>query len=302
MMIGDAPATPMEEALRRVQVQPTVSRRFRIDPAWRYDLQSPFWRLYVHNRSGGFILHAGRRWPLASGYIHLIPAWVRFQSLAVRAVVQDYLHFYVTGLPPSLLRRVFDRPLRLRRDAVLADLVGRWQRHLEAPSGFAPFGWASVLANAAFTSAVMELAGSAQGNWLHALAGFGPVAPALGSIDQNLAQPPANAELARLCGLSTDHFIRQFRRMIGMTPAQYGLERRLSLAAQWLTSTHLTLEEIADRTGFTDRFHFSRAFKARLGLPPATYRRLHRSAPISSPEKSRRELGKGKLLRSFPAR
>ena len=276
--IGDTPAHPWEDALRQVQVQVALSRSQKIGTSWRYDLQSPFWRLYVVDKAGAFVTHAGTKLALHPGRIHLIPAWVRFQSSATRAMTQNYMHFYVTGFPPTLLRRLFNRPLLLHRDAMLEGLCCRWRDGLATSSGFTELGWASSLAYAAVATAAAKLPEADQRVFSHSWQDFSPIGPALECIDRRLSRPPANPELARLCHLSTDRFIRKFRAIVGMTPARYGLERRVALAARWLTATSRTIEEIADASGFTDRFHFSRAFKARLGLAPVAYRRLHRIA------------------------
>lgn len=275
---GDSPVDPVVDALQRLQIQLALSRRFHIDQKWRYDLQSPFWRLYVHNRSGASIIYAGRPIAIAAHRIYLIPSWVSFQTKATRPMVQDYQHFYVTGLPPTLLRRFFDRPLLLGRDTVLDGLCRRWRNGLQSEPTFAKLGWATALAFGAVATAIGNLSQVAHRTFFNSLTEFSPIGPALESIDRRLSRPPANPELARLCHLSTDHFIRQFRRIVGLTPAQYGLERRIALAAQWLTATPRTIEEIADAVGFTDRFHFSRVFKERLSIPPVAYRRLHRIA------------------------
>ena len=36
---------------------------------------------------------------------------------------------------------------------------------------------------------------------------------------------------------------------------------------------HIPIEEVARKTGFSDRYHFSKAFKARYGLTPVQMRR-----------------------------
>jgi AraC-like DNA-binding protein len=276
--IGDTPASPSEEASRRIQVQLAVSRRFKIDPSWQYDLQSPFWRLYVVNRSGASITHSGRRLALQANRLYLIPAWVRFQSASTRPLIQDYMHFYVTGLPPTLLRRFFDHPMLLSRDSVLEGLCRRWREGFNSDPTFDNLGWAPALGYATMAAAMAHLPEAAQWACFNSWTQFSPIGPALECIDQRLFHPPSNPELARLCRLSTDRFIRKFHFIVGMTPAQYGLERRVAVAAQWLTATSRTLEDIADASGFTDRFHFSRVFKGRLGMPPAAYRGLHRMA------------------------
>ncbi len=278
MLIGNILTSPEEDGVRRIQVQVAVSRRFKIDHTWRYDLQSPFWRLYVHSRSGASISHDGARLALKNDRIYLIPAWVRFQCISTRPLIQDYMHFYVTGFPPTLLRRFFHQPLLLPEDFGLEGLCGRWRNGFDTDSAFTRSNWAASLAYAAVAFATSALSEEGQRACSNSWKELSPIGPALECIDQRLSKPPSNPELARLCRFSTDRFIRQFRLIIGMTPAQYGLERRVALAAEWLTASSRTLDQIADGAGFTDRFHFSRVFKARLGMPPVAYRKLHRIA------------------------
>jgi len=85
-----------------------------------------------------------------------------------------------------------------------------------------------------------------------------------------------NPALADFCGMSTDYFIKRFRQAFGTTPAQYQMAQRITQAASWLASTDWRLDDIAARTGFADRFHFSRAFNARMHDSPASYRRKFR--------------------------
>lgn len=98
----------------------------------------------------------------------------------------------------------------------------------------------------------------------------------MATFERRLSDPPTNRELAELCRMSEDHFVRCFKGAVGLTPGQYCLGRRLDVAAEWLVQSEQRIDEIAERAGFTDRFHFSRTFKSRLGVTPAEYRRQHR--------------------------
>jgi transcriptional regulator GlxA family with amidase domain len=90
-----------------------------------------------------------------------------------------------------------------------------------------------------------------------------------------LAEVLPNAKLAELAHASESHFIRMFRRVVGCTPARHVQERRVSRAAELLERTNLTIDEIAERCGFANRFHFSRVFAQRMVEPPGRYRSLH---------------------------
>jgi AraC-like DNA-binding protein len=108
--------------------------------------------------------------------------------------------------------------------------------------------------------------------------------PVLRYIDAHLADLLPNSKLAELAHASESHFIRMFRRALGRTPARHVQERRVSLAAELLLRTSLSIDEIAERCGFANRYHFSRVFAQRMSHPPARFRALHLSrAPRSEP-------------------
>jgi AraC-like DNA-binding protein len=263
--------------LKHVQVELVLSRRKNIAPStWRHDLQSPFWRLYVHNRAGASIVYGRKRLGFKPNCIYLVPAWIRYLTQTNCSLVQDYIHFYVTGVRPTILRQFFNHPLYLPTDPLLMKLCERWQESLSRDPTLADLCWAGALVEAAVGIAFTDFPYSAPDACLNTKWESSQLQPAFECISRRLSDPPTNSELAKLCQMSTDHFARQFRLIVGVTPTQYGLERRISAAAQWLTSGTASLEEIAANTGFTDRFHFSRIFKARMAVPPAAYRKSHR--------------------------
>jgi len=254
------------------------SSRVVISPKfWQLDLRSPFWRLYVNKQPGAIIHHEGKQWELLPGRPYLIPAWVRFQTSITGEVEHDYLHFFLSGFPVEPLRTLFNRPLALRPGPALSFLCGKWRERLGRRHDFQAFVWAEALAHTVMGQIISERTEAEQDACFYAVDDAAMIRPALEILNQRLADPPENAELARACHTSTGHFVRRFRQIVGLTPAEYGRELRIGTAAQWLARTSRSMEEIAAATGFTDRFHFSRVFKARLGVPPAQYRRMHRS-------------------------
>ena len=99
--------------------------------------------------------------------------------------------------------------------------------------------------------------------------------PALRYIDAHLGDLLPNAKLAELAHASESHFIRMFRRVLGRTPARHVQERRVASAAELLLGTSLSIDEIAERCGFANRYHFSRVFAQLMSNPPARFRSLH---------------------------
>jgi AraC-like DNA-binding protein len=93
-------------------------------------------------------------------------------------------------------------------------------------------------------------------------------------IQQRLDEDVSIAAWAAACGLNADYFSRLFKANTGMTPKAWLIEARLQRASRMLAYPDGTVEEIAENCGFNCPFHFSRSFKRRFGLPPASYRRI----------------------------
>ncbi len=78
-------------------------------------------------------------------------------------------------------------------------------------------------------------------------------------------------EFAREYGMSRCAFYRAWRNYSETPPAEVLRENRLRLAVQMLTSTGLSLKEIASRCGFRDAVGLSQSFSARYGVSPREY-------------------------------
>jgi AraC family transcriptional regulator len=95
----------------------------------------------------------------------------------------------------------------------------------------------------------------------------------LDEIEANPSGELRLSDLAHHCGVSAGHLARSFRATLGRPLGDYVRERRLARAADLMRSTKLPLADIAVTIGFCDQAHFSRAFKAEFGMPPASYRK-----------------------------
>ena len=85
------------------------------------------------------------------------------------------------------------------------------------------------------------------------------------------------AELASELGLSVSVFRRRFKEATGMTAADYHMQIRIRRIKKMLSMSKLTLQEIAERTGFENAFYLSRLFKRKTGLSPREFRQKSRS-------------------------
>lgn len=82
----------------------------------------------------------------------------------------------------------------------------------------------------------------------------------------------ALAALARTASLSTFHFHRVFRGLVGETPLELHRRLRLERAAERLWTTELGILELAFEAGYDSHEAFTRAFRHAYGVPPSAYR------------------------------
>jgi len=79
--------------------------------------------------------------------------------------------------------------------------------------------------------------------------------------------------LAARALMSRRSFIRHFKAATGATPHAWLRTQRLNLAEELLEVTGLTMEQIADRTGYRSAAALREQFTQRRGVPPRDYRR-----------------------------
>jgi len=73
-------------------------------------------------------------------------------------------------------------------------------------------------------------------------------------------------------GFSPYYFIRVFKKEIGMTPHQYLLSTRIAAARYSLSTTRMSISEIATSCGFDDDSAFCYAFRKWENMTPTEYR------------------------------
>lgn len=98
------------------------------------------------------------------------------------------------------------------------------------------------------------------------------IAGALRHIEARADAPLDLASLAAVACMSKYHFLRTFRRCVGMTPYQFVLGVRLRRAAVRLRTTPAPVAAIAFDAGFGDLSTFNARFRAVFGDSPRAYR------------------------------
>lgn len=101
-------------------------------------------------------------------------------------------------------------------------------------------------------------------------------------IDARYAEPLDVRTLARVAGISSGHFSRQFRRAFGEPPHQYLISRRMERATALLRYTDRPVGEICKTVGLRSVGSFTARFARTFGLSPTAYRATHKPDAVAA--------------------
>lgn len=94
-------------------------------------------------------------------------------------------------------------------------------------------------------------------------------------IDTNYAQDITLDSLADLTHINKFYLAHSFTECIGQSPISYLTERRLAACKELLSSSNLSVTQIATSAGFSSQSYFSQIFNKKVGMSPRQYRKLY---------------------------
>lgn len=92
-------------------------------------------------------------------------------------------------------------------------------------------------------------------------------------IHENLTDKITLSMLSSLACLSERQYSRIFKEVYGVSPIDYVINCRITLACRMMKNTEKSLQEICMTSGFGDKVSFSRLFRSRYKITPSEYRK-----------------------------
>ena len=97
---------------------------------------------------------------------------------------------------------------------------------------------------------------------------------ALDLINSRFAEPLGMDDLCSAAGVSKQHLCLLFRNILCLRPMEYIAKRRIQEAKSLLTSTELSIADIAEQTGFGSESYFCKLFRRYEGMTPSAFRNV----------------------------
>jgi AraC-like DNA-binding protein len=90
-------------------------------------------------------------------------------------------------------------------------------------------------------------------------------------IKNNIRETLTLETLSAQACMSKAHFSRSFKNELGLSPMEYVLKERLTLAKNYLSMANYQIQEVCYMSGFNNVTYFIRAFKAEFGATPKVF-------------------------------
>ncbi len=260
---------------------------------WEFkELAFPYWRIYYNKIQGAKITHDGTVYHLNPESIVLIAPNTSFQSslagsldsnldyeleggridgvLNEQELIKNggiphlFIHFNLgmpyDHIPPGVFVSELNKSLESRVKIIIEHLQRDYRR----------FSFYSSLDVQALIADL--LAEIPKSKW-DLISKDYRILSVLSHIEKNLNTDLSNHVLAEKASMATNAFTRLFAGEIGFSPQRYVKKKRIEEACILLHHSDFSIDQIAVKCGFADRFHFSRIFKQITRMPPAMYRK-----------------------------
>jgi AraC family transcriptional regulator len=253
------------------------------------DIISPFTRMYLVTEGTGLLIIGNRQIVLEAGMLYLIPGFTACTYHFGGGLVHYYIHFSMdqqNGMnaynlfalkykkeASELDRNLFQRIVQINPDLQLP------HHH---PNIYQSKPWMNKKVDFQTAARHLETLGilkqlfsrfleSEQKNSMANMLKYN-IQPVLMHIASHLQQSIGVDELAGIACFSKDHFSRVFKGIIGLSPCDYIIRKRIERAQFLLLTTDLSQNRIIDQTGFRSASYFSRIFKKHTSYTPLQYR------------------------------
>lgn len=235
---------------------------------WNFsNISAPYWRFYWSATLGGEICYNNKTIILKPDCFILIPPNACFSTKSLTAFEQFFVHF-AADFP-------FDR---VRQDIYTFPMSEYIQSKILTIKKLIPSKQDSMHFKLMLFSLIYDaLLEIPQNAFIANDTKYDPrIVKIIELLDKNTSWVFTNEELANKVNMSVNGFIRLFSTETRISPLQYSRRKRIEKACLLLHFTKQSIDEIARKTGFQDRYYFSRVFKQLTNHSPAQFRKTEK--------------------------
>ncbi|WP_165447025.1 helix-turn-helix transcriptional regulator [Olivibacter jilunii] len=285
-----------EKKIKREFILLNVGRAVHhADWNWK-NIHSPFTRIHFIESGSAKIVREDHSYTLKEGHLYLTPPHTKHSYSCTGKLSLYYIHIYETLGKQLSIFDILDFPVEIKADELIIFLIKRLaainpKLELQAydPKDYdnSPMLIKNISQQTHTPPALeMETEGILKQILSRFLTGAADrnldlderILKAIHYIHSNMDKPIKIEELAQASCLTTDHFIRLFRKQMHCTPRKYINQKKIEQAQLMLLVKHISIKELAYQLGFENISYFNRLFKKIAGENPGKMQ--HNRSPL----------------------
>ncbi|MDR1525088.1 MAG: AraC family transcriptional regulator [Tannerella sp.] len=252
---------------------------------------SPFVRIHFVKHGTAKIIREGGMYELKENHLYLTPSYIKHAYECDGVLELYYLHIYEdSGKNPSIFE-LASFPVEITADSLIIRLIERLieinpergLRYYDPHSYDNSATLADNIARQKNSPVACEL--ETQGILKQIISRFlmkaeyknepveKRILKTLHYIHKNIGETVDLDDLAEMCYLTKDHFIRLFKKEMNCTPGKYITRKKIETAQLRLLINGMTIKDTAYSLGFDNISYFTRLFKKITGESPGDYKK-----------------------------
>lgn len=287
-LIGD-PSTN-KQSFTDIKLKIICCRYWKLDLWDCHDMAFPFWRIYWNKNKGGILKQNQNTYVMESDIIYIIPPFTSFSTKYIKnhsfekginvfgrhvsendneeitgrnSLLHLFIHFNL-GVPfDNVYPGIFEISITPHLLEKLDSLTNRLK--IENTTFYTTY-------TLRLQSIINDILSNIGTELFETLNVDFRILDVIRYIENHIQDNPSNSDLAIIANMATNSFSRLFRQKMNMTLHAFIVKRKIAQSCELFLHTNNSIEEVAYRMGFSDRYHFSRVFKSVTGTTPAVYK------------------------------
>ena len=282
------------QSFPKVNIQMHCCRYWWIKNWEHTNLSFPYWRIYNNVQKGAFMEYNGQIYEMQPNTLYLIAPNTNYSSrlhnnpipnegynltggrisettkkenrtLVTEGAIEHLFIHFTLGYPYD---NVSPGIYTFHMDKHLENKIKLLRNYLT--KNVAQFNFTIFLT---IQSLICELlSGISEDEWKYPVRDV-RIAKVISHIENNISKEFSNESLASIANMATNAFSRLFKEYTGETLQYFVKKKRINSACLLLLHSDFSIDEIAEKTGFANRYHFTRIFSRIMGNTPARYKK-----------------------------
>jgi len=255
-----------------------------------HDVISPYSRMYLITKGEGKLVTGNETIKLEAGHLYLVPSFIHCTYLFNKGLEHFYIHFRALTEGGLTLYNLYSFRQKIEANEIskmifkrLPEINPGMELPHHDPRVYQNKPWMNKKPAWKHVSEKLETEAILQMLFSGFVTGVSNInlAPnmkynlhqVLVYIQNNLHKEIKIEELANIACLSNDHFTRVFKTVMGTSPMEFVIRKRIEKSQYLLQSTDFSISSITEQTSFKSTSYFTRMFKKYVHVTPANYRK-----------------------------